>query len=263
LQYEGIVTSIIEAHPDRAPKGSIVGTGTEAVTLREAGIDHATAIVAGTETDADNLSIVMTARELNPDLYVIARLNRRRNEAVYRAADVELIMQASRIIVWRILPLLTVPLLSRFLHLARHRNECWAKVVLERVRAVCDCVTPHTWSVEISPEAASAVHTALGQGRDIRLRHLLGEPQDRDIPLPCVPLLLQRGKEEILLPDPDLPLGIGDQILFTGRGGTHSRMAWIQVNPNVLEYIETGEETPDGYFWRWLSKKRSAVNPSS
>ena len=40
-------------------------------------------LVAGTDDDANNLSIVMTARELNDKLFVIARQNREENQELF------------------------------------------------------------------------------------------------------------------------------------------------------------------------------------
>ena len=66
LRYEGVSTVVIEPFPDAAgaPEGTVIGRGTEAVTLREAGIYEAAGVIAGTDDDANNLSIVMTARDM-------------------------------------------------------------------------------------------------------------------------------------------------------------------------------------------------------
>lgn len=256
LQFEGLHTTIVEQRAEECPEGAVIGRGTEAVTLREAGAEKAAGIVAGTDSDANNLSIIMTARELNPDLYLVVRQNRRSNDLIFEAANLDLVMQGSRIIVWRILPLLTMPILSRFLHLTRHHNEHWGREVLERIRALCGEGTPETWSIDICPQQTEALYKALRQRRDIRLWHLLCDPQDRHRELPCMPLLLVRGEEEKLLPDMQESLQIGDTLLFCAGLGTENRIAWTVGNSNVLEYIETGEERPDGYVWRWLARRR-------
>jgi len=88
LMDEGIETVVIEMTPEKTGKPSglcIKGRGTEAVTLREAGVETAVGLVAGTDDDVNNLSIIMTARELNPDLFVIARQNRQENQALFDA----------------------------------------------------------------------------------------------------------------------------------------------------------------------------------
>jgi hypothetical protein len=65
-----------------------------------------------------------------------------------------------------------------------------------------------------------------------------------------------RAEEEVLMPDAEHVLQLGDKVLFCGTPGTLGRMSWITFNPNVLEYIQTGNERPDGYIWRWLSRRR-------
>jgi hypothetical protein len=112
LEYEGIPTRIIEALPDLtdSPEGTVAGKGTEAVTPREANIQSAVGLVAGTDNDADNLSIIMTALELKPDLFVVARQNKRQHDRLFQAVESQLVMQPARIIVRRILALISTPL---------------------------------------------------------------------------------------------------------------------------------------------------------
>lgn len=49
------------------------GDATKDETLKEAGIDHARAIIATMPIDADNLFTVLTARQLNPHITIISR----------------------------------------------------------------------------------------------------------------------------------------------------------------------------------------------
>ena len=66
LDDEGVVLSVVES--DRTvrdlPSGSIIGRPTEAVALKKAGIEDAATIIAATNNDANNLSILMTAQEI-------------------------------------------------------------------------------------------------------------------------------------------------------------------------------------------------------
>jgi len=62
----------------------------------------------------------MAARELNPNLFKVARQNEHQNDPLFCAADLDLLMRAatsSR----TDLRLLTTPLLTEFLDLAKHR----------------------------------------------------------------------------------------------------------------------------------------------
>jgi voltage-gated potassium channel len=54
---------------------TIVGDATQESTLREARIEQAAGLVAATTTDASNIYIVLTARGLNAQLKIIARVN--------------------------------------------------------------------------------------------------------------------------------------------------------------------------------------------
>jgi voltage-gated potassium channel len=53
----------------------LIGDASEEATLREAGIERAEAIVAAAHDDATNLVVVLTARALNPNLRIVARVN--------------------------------------------------------------------------------------------------------------------------------------------------------------------------------------------
>lgn len=258
LQAEGNSTKVIECKEEKAPEGAVVGRGTEAKPQLEAGIREAVGIIAGTDSDTNTLSAIMTARELNPDLYLIARQDRRADSAIFQAANVDLIMEPSRLIVWRILPLLTTPLLSRFLRLLREGSEEQAADLRERIQNFCGGVTPETWSFHIDADNASAIYAAVDNGSDVRIRHLMLRPTDRHKELDCIPLLLNRGEKNYLLPDPDMQLKRGDRILFTARHGSRHIMEWSLHNPKALEYVVTGNESPDGSLWRWLAKRRAA-----
>jgi len=65
--------------PDHPDLPVVRGTGTEPEPLAAAGIHSAVGIVAGTDDDVNNLSIVVTARELNPALFTIVRQNLQAN----------------------------------------------------------------------------------------------------------------------------------------------------------------------------------------
>lgn len=260
LEYEGVQTVIVERELELtgAPKDAVLGRGTEAVTLREAHIEQAVGIVAGTNDDANNLSIIMTAHELNQNLFLVARQTDSNNSEIFNAAGLDLTMQRSRAIAQRILALIRTPLLTDFLRLARHQNNEWAKRLLEHLWPLVGNVTPDLWVVEISESGAPAVVEALQEKRTIKLAHLLADPRDRDERLACLPLLLVRAGEENLLPEDRLPLSQGDLVLICGRRGMVGRMGWTLRNRNALRYTECGATEPEGYVWRWVSGRGHA-----
>ena len=233
LNYIGVKTVIIEASPDKTnpPEGTITGKGTEAVTLREAKITEAVAIVAGTNNDANNLSIVLTAQDeikryhtgriknqeyndkyslkyfsenINSNeqanktvlqhnkLFSIARQNFSRNEQVFEKADLDFIMQPAGIVAGEILSIIKTPLLSTFLSLARRQKDQWANLLISRLSSFIDD-TAMTWMVEISEKQTPAVMHFLKKDK-ITIKQILRHPRNRDKSLKSVVLLVHRKK---------------------------------------------------------------------
>ncbi len=64
----------------------ICADATEEKTLIEAGIEHAKGLVAVLATDMDNVFLVLTARQLNADLFIAARAGNKRTKAKLLAA---------------------------------------------------------------------------------------------------------------------------------------------------------------------------------
>lgn len=260
LKKEGIEPIVIESKPDvtgMPQEGYVLGRGTEAKTLSEAGIEQAVGLVAGTDNDANNLSIIMTARELRPDLFVILRQNQKENQSIVNAVKADMVMHASAIIANRIRVLLGTPLLYQFTSLARHETDEWACELVSRIGALVDGERPVVWEVELNSKQALAVFSAINQGSLVTLGHLLVDPRHRQRSLPCIPLLMKRGEQRSMLPAFDTPLKKGDHLLFCGRYSSRDRMEWGLQNVHALNYILTGESASGGWLWRRLIRNSS------
>lgn len=257
LEKEGILTTVIEASPEVTglPSGGIVGRGTEAVTLEEANIHDAVGIVAGTDDDANNLSIVMTARELNHNLFFVARQNQGINDAIFRAANVNLIMRRGSIIAHKLFALITVPLIAEFLSHTRQQSNDWSNELISRISGVTGDEAPHNWMLLLDEHQAPALAMGLADGRKIRIEHLYLDPRNREDRLPCIALLVKRGQDSILLPADDTELKLGDQILLTGCYGVKRHIEWVIRNYNVFDYIHSGEEHSNNLGKQWLTGK--------
>ncbi len=55
----------------------VFGDATSEITLRQAGVEHARALITALPKDADNVFVALSARELNPKLIIIARASAR------------------------------------------------------------------------------------------------------------------------------------------------------------------------------------------
>lgn len=257
LRKENVNITIIEAKPEitDAPSNVIIGRGTEAVTLQQAGIEEAVGVVAGTDDDGNNLSILMTARELNPELFMVARQNLRHNDPIFQAAKLDLIMQRGSIIGHKIFALIQSPMLDTFLRLARQQENEWANELISRISGITGTEAPVTWEIDITEEAAPAMFAAARSRERIILWQFYRDPRNREEVLSCIPLMCRRGDRNMLLPDDDTKIFPGDRLLFCGQARAQYMMEWLRGNSNVFKYIQTGEEHPSGYLWRLMTKK--------
>ncbi|MCC5812523.1 MAG: NAD-binding protein [Ectothiorhodospiraceae bacterium] len=260
LQGQGIEAVIIDDRTDsrHLPPGAVVGKGTEAKTLEQAGIDQAAALIACRSDDRDNLSIVMTARELRPDIYLVARQNRLHNKALFRAAEPELTVEPSYIIASKILSILGSPLLSDFLKEAEQRHNDWNRELAGRIRELTGGTAPETWTLRVSQARSPAIMLALELGEAITVESLCRDPRDRDCRLDAIPLLIRRGEEDVVLPEAHTEVDSGDRVLFCGTDQALGLMHRTVNNLNTLRYVHTGEARPDGLIWRKLARRRQA-----
>jgi len=256
LDEEGIETVVIEATPEKTgmpPEGFVKGTGTDAKTLQQARIEDAVGLVAGTDSDTNNLSIVMTALELKPSLFVIVRQNRQKNDRIAKAVKADILMHPSSIVAERIRVLLATPLLHDFLNLARFQDETWACQLVSRISAIVSVDVPLVREYEISKEKGMALDTVLQAGDSVRLGSLLVDSARQQLAI--IPLMLKRRGERILLPGDDVHLRSGDQLLFCGDGMDLTQFDWILGHQRTLEYVRTGRDRPTGWFWRKFMKR--------
>ncbi len=265
LRAAGEDLQIIDADKNKRnmPLGTVIGRATEANTLKEANIESAVGLIAGTENDADNLSILMTANELKSDIFRVARQNEEHNHPVFRAADVDLLMQRGRVVSNKIFALIRTPLLGDFLRIIARFNDRRASILVSRVIGVVERDTLELWEVRILPNKAPALYRML-KDQEILVEDLLRDPVNREKMISAVPLFLKRGKRNVILPEENRILYQGDRILMCGTLSARRHMNNISYNINALSYVVTGEYIPDGYIWRWIKERRKAkTNKSS
>lgn len=261
LLAEGIDVVIVEAKPHEtgAPEGTIVGRGTEAETLIQANIKEAVGIVAATDDDANNLSIIMTAHQLNSKLFMVGRQNVKDNAPIFTAANLDLIMKRGSIIAHKIFAIVTTPLLADFLDETRKRNNDWANMLISRIGGVTGDVAPLRWRVLVSSGQAPALSLAIANSLPVTVGHLVRDPRNRDDRLKAIPLLLKRGKELMVLPEESETLHKGDELLFCGNLSARSQMQWTVRNHNVLSYVFTGQEKASTVLSRLLPKRDAVI----
>ena len=257
LGHEGIDLTVIDADPSLVcgMDNGIAGSATEAPVLERAGIRRAAGLVAGTSNDVNNLAVVMTARELNPRLFVVLRRNQRSNTVLTDAVGAQLVMQPAAVVVHAAIALLTEPLLARFLVEVEGRDNAWANEVIARLVGILGEHAPETWSFEVAPGTAPALHEAAVRGV-LQVGALARDPHDRADYLPVVPLAIERAGVLLPLPHESDLLQPGDRVLFCGRGRGRRKQQFLTRDANVLRYVLTGEDVPGGWIWQWFGHRR-------
>ncbi len=253
LEREHLTTTIVEAMPDLTEcEKCVIGSGTEAHTLLEAGIEEACGIVAGTDNDINNLSILMTAKELNPNLFMIIRKNNRNNSALFKKFGADITMQPTDIIAHECLAHMLTPLLAEFLALVRNQDNQWANNLISHLVDVVGETVPETFAITIDHKNAIAVQEYIDSGLIVKLENIMKDPSNRDNDLKLVSLLLLRNGRPSLVPDKDTVVINGDQILFCGTYDAKNSLPASINNTNLFNYIMNGLEVPDSFVWRTI-----------
>ena len=261
MEREAVPLTIIDRlPPDDLTHRWVQGDGTGAPALEQARVRHAVGIVAATGNDVDNLSIAVTARELNPALFVILRQNHYANHALFEAYDSDVDVVPSKIIAHECLAILTTPLLVPFLGEVKRRNEAWCDKWLTTLTERFGWQVPAVWSERLNASQAPALHRALMNGVEVALGQILHSPADREDLLGCVTLYLRRDDGgHFLMPSADTPLHAGDELLFVGTARAKSELDLTLSHEHVLDYVLTGCEQPGGWIWEKLARRKSAA----
>ena len=259
LEGAGLDVTVIDEKHFGEPGVDIKGSGIDTESLMMAGITTAAGIVAGNASDQKNLAIAITARELNPSIFVVTRQNQMTNSPLFDAFEDDLAMQPSRIVAREFLALITTPLLSRFLEAIQWKSEEWCRGVATDVAKLNHRRIPEVWSLHITNKQATAVHAACQEGEQVTLGQLLTDPRRPGRRRLIKVLMLHRDgeDEEIIAPDDDVVLKAGDNLLLAGSLHAQMTLEWVSSNANVLDVIRRGNEAHTSWIWRKFDKRTS------
>ncbi len=101
----------------------VEGDATRDEVLESAGVRRAKGLVAVADTDADNVFIILTAKSLNPDLFVVARSETEEGEDKLRKAGADRVIAPYAIGGRRIAVAALRPAVCEFLDVVMHREE--------------------------------------------------------------------------------------------------------------------------------------------
>ena len=232
---------------------SIISASTDTNPLIDAGIKNAVGLVAASNNDINNLSIAITARELNPDLFIVMRQSSSSNSRLFEQFDADLNMITTQTVAHACLSYLTTPMLSRYIREVEKQSTEWATAVLAQMQPICGGRVPYVWTTRINRIKTPALTQALSSHEpSVTLATLMMSNRDRTQPLKLLPLMLERAGQLTLQPDPTLALQVGDKIIWTGTRDAWSEQKLTASYTNALSYVLTGNTRSDSWLGKYL-----------
>ena len=251
LEKVGIKTEFIDivAKEYKDSKHSpIYGDAEDINTLIKAGVKDASVIIAATQDDLINLTILSTARKINPNIYTIARENSLEDISIFKAAKVDRVYILEKILADVTFNFIAKPLIDSFIKLIRLQDDDWGKKTIEKIKCTTESNNPLLTEIELNEDNAYALYKELKKKRDIRLFHIKRSREDYTKNLKMIFLLLKRGNKIYLMPDENMKIEPNDELLIASDSESIIDFEYIINNYYELYYVLTGEERTFGVF---------------
>jgi voltage-gated potassium channel len=259
LRAEGSRVTVIDpgAGADADPS-IVVGDASDPEVMSRADLGQAVGFVAATDNDTTNLSLIAAARRINRELFVAARQNREDSAPLFAAMEVDSLLVPAELVAYEVYAQISTPLLWRFLREVPTRDDAWAAWVVDRLTRHCGAHLRTLWKVVLTAEEAPALHRLLASA-GVRLGDVLRSPENRNLPLHAVVLLVQRGDECVLTPDDEFVLAAGDELLLAGWQSARRSLETTLVVDATMEYVVFGRNVPSSWIWRRLPVRGGVV----
>ena len=179
----------VEARLEHTRYLFVIGDANEEEVLKRAGVENAQALVAALDSDANNLFLTLTARALNPDLKIVARIEESRSGPKLIQAGADRVVSPYVSGAWHIARLLTSPSAVDYIDLVTDTNEGMQLEVSE---------------VEVDADAPYAEKTLA----EAHLRQHLGA---------MVLAVKRSGQDPMFDPEPTTTLHVGDRLILVGH----------------------------------------------
>ena len=130
LMRSGRQFVVIEKDPDVQPVNKVnglfhilYGDATSDNTLKMAGLERASVIIITTSSDASNVFITLTAREMKPDILIIARASEKETESKLHRAGANKVIMPDNLGGMFMAHMVTKPVVIEFLNLMTGRGS--------------------------------------------------------------------------------------------------------------------------------------------
>ena len=211
--------------------------------LIESDIANADAIIARTFSDTLNLSILTSARKLNPNIITISRENELADLSVFKNAKIDMIFIPPKVLIDKTTTALISPYSHMFLELVKNEdNADSTRNIVEKILTEVGA-EPLTFGTVLSKDKSYAIwNSIVNKKRKVTLDVLRRSRRDWTQTNRIVPLLLMRNHRKFLLPDWEMEIQLGDKILFVADENAKDDCRWIAKNVYEFFYVYFGKE---------------------
>ena len=258
LQHDGIEIVFAEIDQQKTHHFPVddqhmiyIGDGDDKEMLKSLGIEQCVAIIAGTNDDTTNLSILSTAKKLHPKIITIARENELEDFSIFESSNIDTIFIPAKVLINKTVNAILNPALDLFIKNITNLGE-------ERVIAL----TKHLINIDSHPllftlkidEAQAPMLSQNIHALTLKLSLLKTSLKNRTFDNNLIPLMRLRNKVVEMLPDWESSLEKNDLFLFAGDANAQDHLEYIANNFYEFHYAYYGEEK--SYFNKFWAKKR-------
>jgi voltage-gated potassium channel len=114
---------VVDSDPDRlaeCPYPTVMGDATQDAVLTEAGIERASSLIAAVDADAANSFIILSARAMRPDVFIVARARGADSEDKLRRAGADRVVNPQHIGGARMAAFVLRPHVAEFVDVVMH-----------------------------------------------------------------------------------------------------------------------------------------------
>jgi Trk K+ transport system NAD-binding subunit len=209
--------------------------------LSKMGIKQCDAIIAATDDDTTNLSILATAKKLNPKIMTIVRENEMEDFSIFKNANINHIFMPSKILINKTSNALINPLNDQFIRLMIKKDEKWASLLVSRLIKEIDA-NPMVFEIEIDERESPIVYDYLKGDNQLSIDIFSRSLYNRETRNNVIPLLIQKDENFILLPSIETNIDINDKILFACDEHAKNDIEYMIQNFYEFYYALDGKE---------------------
>ncbi|WP_456432702.1 potassium channel family protein [Nitratifractor sp.] len=225
----------------REKSSAVYGDAEDYRELLDAGVKEAAAIIAATKDDLINLTILSTAKKLNPKIYTIGRENTLDDVTIFKSARINRVYILELILAQFTYLFIARPLAYRFVRLLHTKDDAWGARVVEALHTLLG-ENPIHFEITVDEEHAYALSREVRKGRTVTLGEIRRSRADRTQPEKIYFLLTKSAEGEVtLVPDDDTPVTEGMQLLVAATEESRTDFEYVVNNYYELEYVLTGE----------------------